>query len=392
MAPSITSPVNPQTQSCQRRLDRSSITLFKLRQRRVSTVNLQNRLPTTPPPVSLSEHKKEVSDSFSLAISEDTTTSTNNSTIQQGHTKGQAHFVGRLQIDLPVLSLTQEHLELPITPPLSLSSHSMPSSVATTPSPPLHTDYADGYMYPWNSSSASPLDETQFHSITTVDPIEIKSQLSVSSSLEDDLFHLYFERIHPSFPVLSLDCRHSTPLCLHYAILALSSLHYYDQQQYQPYMTGLSQRYYDKACKYLNSHGMNDIVSAQTLLILYKYHETLGQSHDQLLERTRWVLDYVSRAMDDHQEDEWLCRLKWIAYLCHFGGSDTLTVTWEDPPLIRLPSLLSSEQHDQDQINTISQLIDTIHTANIYTSAMQSLCTPADDHWTFRRPPDSPSL
>jgi hypothetical protein len=267
----------------------------------------------------------------------------------------------------------------------------MPSSAATTPSPPLHTDYAEGNMYPWSSNSDFSLDETQFQSVTMVDPIEIKNQSSVSNCLEDDLLHLYFERIHSSFPVLSLDCRHSTPLCLHYAILALSSLHYCSQEHHQPCMTGLSQSYYDKACTYLNSHGTNDIVSAQTLLILYKYHETLGQPHGQLLERTRWALDYVSRTRDDHQDDEWLCRLRWIAYLCHFG-SDTLNVTWEAPPLIRLPCLLSSEQHDQDQINTISQLIDTIHTANIYTSAMQSLCTPADDHWPFGHPLDSPSL
>ncbi|KAI8337749.1 hypothetical protein BC941DRAFT_513584 [Chlamydoabsidia padenii] len=381
-------PSIPSASSCQvsvneksgyEKLNRRHHSIKLNQRRRVPMVSRQNR--TASPRSSSSINKYEVS----IDLSDES----DSQSFEDTATQGSTHFVGQWKIELPDIYLQQEETELPITPPLSLLSHSISSSAATTPS--LHTDYADGYIYPWNSNAAPSHDETPLHSVSLMDPIEIKPQLLASSSsstitLESNLFHLYFERIHHSFPVLSLNLRHSAPSCIKYAILALSSLYYYDQ--HQPSTMNLSHEYYIKALTHLHARGINDLISAQTLLILYKYHETLGQPNEPFLEHASSVLEHYSRttvdAANDYQDNEWLCRLLWIVYLCHFNGSSsTLCSTWEDPPTIRLPCLLPSEQHDQDQVKAVSQLIDTIHTANIYTTAMQSLCLSPDDHWTL---------
>lgn len=168
-----------------------------------------------------------------------------------------------------------------------------------------------------------------------------------------DLFELYFEKIHPSFPVLP----HPLPLKLRSAplgdaIQAVALLHTATTIE-------LGQEYSTKAWEGMQARGTDDLVTAQTLLVLYKYYETIGEEARSVLESAQAILETLQ------QDDEWVCRLQWIVYLNQ--GS------WRDPPLIRLPCVLRCEQ--EDQAKAIALLLENIQMACVYTSAMQSLAT-----------------
>ncbi|ORZ08297.1 hypothetical protein BCR42DRAFT_396704 [Absidia repens] len=177
--------------------------------------------------------------------------------------------------------------------------------------------------------------------------------------------------------------------------MALSSL-YYHQQPITPTSSSsiskLANGYYNKAWTIIQSRGTNDLVSAQTLLLLYKYHETIGEAKSSLLESIQTILGqhqqnvscFGSGVDNGDDNEEWICRIYWIVYLHQYNAT---TTTWKNPPMIRLPCLLPSEQHDNEQEKTISQFLDSIHIACVYTSAMQNLALAADDESWSSNPP-----
>ncbi|ORZ08326.1 hypothetical protein BCR42DRAFT_495436 [Absidia repens] len=300
-----------------------------------------------------------------------------------------------LHVDLPVLCLQKEECpSLPITPPLSLSSPSMLSSTETTPSPPVNMDYAYGTTFPWESSASScPNMEISMHSVNGVDPVKNDSKLSLSPNmLEHDLFKIYLQHIHPLYPVFpasALNQPHTLPLCLQYAIMALSLLYC---QLHAPPSVHMAHDYYNKSSEALQLHLSSDIVTVQTLLILYKYHETTGTAvtHEYFLNSAQTILEQLATPSfmnhHDNEKKEWICRLQWIVFIHQFGKPSTLDGSWRDPPIIRMPCLLPSEQHDTIQIIAISKLLDAIHITNAYSSAIQSLCISVEDPWAQRNP------
>ncbi|CAO3596473.1 unnamed protein product [Absidia cylindrospora] len=260
--------------------------------KRKSRLFQQRRSQTSPPPhFNQSQHHS----TLSLTVPE----SSYNSTIL--YPRSENDNAPHLHVDLPVLCLQKEtYLSLPITPPLSLSS----PSTETTPSPPVNMDHAYGTTFPWESSASScPNIEISMHSITRVDPVKNDSSLS-PNMLEHDLFKIYLQHIHPLYPVLSasiLNRPHTLPLCLQYAIMALSLLYY------QPHATSsihIAHDYYNKSSAALQSHMSSDIFIVQTLLILYKYHETMGEdvTHEFFLESAQTILEQL--AMNHHDNEK----------------------------------------------------------------------------------------
>jgi hypothetical protein len=291
----------------------------------------------------------------------------NNNTSQSTVTQGEHHLVGHLRLNLPVLCVQKEYNQailthlpsLPVASPPLLSSHS-------TSSPPFFRNHANGAAtFQWktlNSDPAYPNLEISMHSVSLVDPASYLStacsSTATDSSLEVGLFEHYFKKIHPTFPVLphplSLKLRSSA---LGDAIKAVALL---------PSAHALAQEYSTKAWEGMQSRGIDDLVTAQTLLVLSKYYETIGEEASSrrsvLLASAQAILATLP------QDDEWVCRLQWIIYL-NQGA-------WRDPPLIRLPCVLRCEQ--DDQAKAIALLLENIHIACVYTSAMQSL---AGDPW-----------
>ncbi|CAO3596497.1 unnamed protein product [Absidia cylindrospora] len=340
-------------------------------------------------------------------------------------TQEDNHLVGHPLFNLPVRCEQNQQKQqqqqqqekcpvplIPATPPLLLSSHSTAlssssssSSPTATPSPPLCTNYACDATFPWKASKSSYEYSKKaifMHSLSHMDPV--KSNYQPPSYLlqpsELDLLKNYFSQIHPCYPALPkriLKYQHDIPFCLRYAIMALSSL-YYHQQPITPTSSSsistLANDYYNKAWRIIQSRGINDLVSAQTLLLLYKYHETIGEVKTSLLESTQAILgqhqqniSFFGSGDDDNGDDneEWICRLCWIVYLHQYNAATT--TTWKNPPMIRLPCLLPSEQDDNEQEKTISQFLDSIHVACVYTSAMQNLAVSADDEPWSSNPP-----
>ncbi|KAI8335417.1 hypothetical protein BC941DRAFT_472069 [Chlamydoabsidia padenii] len=252
---------------------------------------------------------------------------TTDNTSQSIVTQEEHHLVGHLRLNLPVLQ--KDH------------------------SAPLEINHATSFQWE-NSNSDIPNLEISMHSVSLVEPVV-------------DLFQLYFDRVHPTFPVLPkhiLTHRQHLPLCLGYAIMAVALL----------YQTiDRAQEYNTKAWKCMQSRGTNDLVSVQTLLVLYKYHETLsGENIVSFLHSAQAILDHY---IVEEKDQEWACRLQWITYVQQLNHG----VTWKESPLIRLPCLLPCELEDDDQVKAISQLLETIHMTCVYTSAIQSLG--AVDSW-----------
>jgi hypothetical protein len=286
----------------------------------------------------------------------------NNNNSQSTVTQGEHHLVGHLRLNLPVFCVQKEYNQAILTHPPSLPVASPPLlSSHSTSSPPFFRNHANGAAtFQWktsNSDLAGPNLEISMHSVSLVDPASYLSTACSSTATDSSLGLLehYFEKIHPTFPVLPhpLPLRLRSPsLPLGDAIKAVALLPH-----------DLAQEYSTKAWEGMQSRGIDDLITAQTLLVLSKYYETIDdEARRSMLASAQAILETLP------QDDEWVCRLQWIIYLNQ--GS------WRDPPLIRLPCVLKCEQ--EDQAKAIGLLLENIHMACVYSSAMQSL---AGDPW-----------
>ncbi|KAI9317474.1 hypothetical protein BX666DRAFT_2026755 [Dichotomocladium elegans] len=159
----------------------------------------------------------------------------------------------------------------------------------------------------------------------------LNSPLSLSAleNLENSLYEEYFITVHPLYPVLddfSGDIRaavHAMPVHQRSSLLALVCNLIY------PELVPLANLYAQTAESSLGAAAV-DLTSAQTLLLLYHYHETLAHSTpNEISSQSSSRHGYLKRASDIlsllSQDDCNVLRVRWLFYLhiCWGGYADT---------------------------------------------------------------------
>lgn len=186
-----------------------------------------------------------------------------------------------------------------------------------------------------------------------------------SHQFKQDLFHIYFEHVHPFFPVLNrlyvLQSSEALPLSLQWSIMAIA-LHFTDNQYQNTHM--LAATFHNHASLQLDTTP--DLLTIQTLLLLYKYQEIITPVGTSL---PTIALEYLKQAQTMLPEeqgspwtttDEFLCRANWILFIT-VSLNNTTDERWRDLQCAapcRPPTISDTEQCDINITYNLIHLID----------------------------------
>ncbi|KAI7904025.1 uncharacterized protein BX663DRAFT_353029 [Cokeromyces recurvatus] len=225
------------------------------------------------------------------------------------------------------------------------------------------------------------------HITSTIDEIP-----SYSKQTEYELFHTFFNYVHPFYPILdsfqilqSLQCDSKPiPNALKWAIMAIA-LHF--TQHYQKGSSAtLATIYYHQAYLLLD-HSSPSLSSLQTLLLLYKFEELMTPVGASL---STVALSYLYKALDMLKnllqeqtgltdmwtiKDEFICRNGWILFII-ITTSSNADERWRElledcPTPSRLPSLIEREHYNKGEFDTACNLIHLINITLLYSRVIR---------------------
>lgn len=222
-----------------------------------------------------------------------------------------------------------------------------------------------------------------------------------SLQLESKLFSIYFQQVHPAFPVLlkqSVLNIHSQDRLLlskllRYAIMTIAC-HFYPKTASTPYNyphnqdvssnnTTAANCFYDIARKELDATAYTkklDVV--QSLLLLYKHNEIMYKDGTRYLEQAQEIASQLSSVVP--QQQEMINRTRWVLFGI-IGLSSLSDPRYSamykriDLP-VELPQALQEEIKDdnsaQQHVNRFAQIANL---SVLYSHTVQSLitCSPA---------------
>lgn len=206
-----------------------------------------------------------------------------------------------------------------------------------------------------------------------------------SISLETKLFELYFDHVHPAYPVLlkqSIMNIHSQDRLLlsrslRYAIMALGSHHF-------PSNTLPS--FYSVARQEISTLTPR-LDSVQTLLLLYKHDEIHTSSGHGIyfLERAQKMIGQIQSLIPQHQE--MINRARWILFgSIGFSNLSDLNFnklyTMIDLPL-ELPQALAEELDENDTCSAhfhVNRFAQIANLSVLYSHTVQSMITGSTCH------------
>ncbi|KAI8367874.1 hypothetical protein EDC96DRAFT_480121 [Choanephora cucurbitarum] len=224
-----------------------------------------------------------------------------------------------------------------------------------------------------------------------------------SLAFESQLFQVYFDYVHPVFPVLleqSVKHIHSQdqmllPRALRYAIMALAC-HFLPHpsasftpglmtDKWHHHNTALY--FYKEAVKEIDrgrSSGFHParLDIAQALLLLYKYQEMVQQSVQgiQHLEDAQHILCRIQATIP--QQQEMLIRVRWVVISCIYLGNlsnKRLSQLYNRVQLPdELPKALSEEMEDSNTpasvtLQRINQFDQLLNLSLLYSHTIQTL-------------------
>ncbi|KAI8095736.1 hypothetical protein BDF21DRAFT_406600 [Thamnidium elegans] len=224
-------------------------------------------------------------------------------------------------------------------------------------------------------------------------PTKPNNNSEPSISLESKLFKLYFDNVHPAYPVLlkqSILNIHSQDrflLCrgLRYAIMALAC-HYFPTYTL-PTSLPTSTYFYDIARHEVSSLTPR-LDTVQTLLLLYKHDEIHTSSKHGIyyLERAQEMIGQIQSLIPQHQE--MINRARWVLF-GSIGFSNLSDLSFNklytkiSLPL-ELPQALSEEELDENEtcsaqhhLNRFSQIANL---SVLYSHTVQSMITGSTGH------------
>lgn len=202
-----------------------------------------------------------------------------------------------------------------------------------------------------------------------------------------ELFDTYFTHVHPFFPILD---RFYITQALQYDSDLLPASFRWSVKAVALYFTqhtSLAASYYHQASIQLDQNTPN-LLSLQTLFILYKYQELITPVGAPLSAAAVGYLKeiqiMIQQLKQQTMNDEFLNRAGWILYII-VSMSSTADERWRvlfDKCIAptRLPSLTESEQYDKGELNTTCNLIHLVNIAQLYS---QTLCLISDQSTLF---------
>ncbi|KAK4521767.1 uncharacterized protein ATC70_004302 [Mucor velutinosus] len=235
-----------------------------------------------------------------------------------------------------------------------------------------------------------------------INSLDINNFQEPSLQLESKLFSIYFQQVHPAFPVLlkqSVLNIHSQDRLLlsktlRYAIMTIAC-HFYPKTASTPYdyphnqdvssnNTAAANYFYDIARKELDTATFTkklDVV--QSLLLLYKHTEIMYKDGTRYLEQAQDLVSQISSIMP--QQQEMINRTRWILFGI-IGLSNLSDVRYStmykriDLP-DELPQALQEEIKDdnsaQQHVNRFAQIANL---SVLYSHTVQSLITCSTPH------------
>lgn len=196
--------------------------------------------------------------------------------------------------------------------------------------------------------------------------------------MEKDLLQIYFDNVHPFYPVLDRFYIHqfsrTLPKALKFAIMAVA-VHFTLYEDAQTMATA----FYHHATLHLD-HTPN-LLNIQTLLLLYKFQEIItpvGLSPSvvavNFLKEIQTMLIHQQKKENDAVTEEYLCRTGWITFVVvsFCSPSDD---RWQ--PLMnscvqpsRFPALTEHEQYDKSELNIVCNLFHLVQFAVLFSQTV----------------------
>lgn len=195
-----------------------------------------------------------------------------------------------------------------------------------------------------------------------------------SQQFKQDLFHIYFANVHPFFPILdrfyTLQSIDSLPISLQWSIIAVA-LHFTENQFQDAHLLAATFCYHAS----IQLDQSSDLFTAQTLLLLYKFHEIITPIGAPI---STVAIDYLKQAqhiIQQQQNDELYCRVNWILFITITLGSaaderwrnlqNTITIP------TRYPTITEPEQYDKDTFHIISNLVHLSYITVLYSKIVR---------------------
>lgn len=213
-----------------------------------------------------------------------------------------------------------------------------------------------------------------------------------SKQIEQELFDIYFNYVHPFFPVLDkyytlqslkFDSE-SLPLSLKWAVMSIVLSRFSNYHQDSSTIANL---YHQHAINQLQH--IPNLVTVQTLLLLYKYQEMISPVGVPIASTTIGYLKEAQSILMELQKsqeqkgniwtvnDEFICRSGWILFIILALGNTaddrwrTMLQYCQTP--FRMPTITETEPYDRVELNTTCNLIHLIDTALLYSQAICSI-------------------
>lgn len=232
--------------------------------------------------------------------------------------------------------------------------------------------------------------------------LDINSFQEPSLQLESKLFDIYFQHVHPAFPVLlkqSVLNIHSQDRLLlsktlRYAIMTIAC-HFYPETASTPYAyphnqdvssnnTAAASYFYDIARKELEATAFTkklDVV--QSLLLLYKHNEIMYKDGTRYLEQAQDLVSQISSMVP--QQQEMINRTRWVLFgiigLSNLSDSRYSYMYKKVDLPVELPQALQEEIKDdnsaQQHVNRFAQIANL---SVLYSHTVQSLITCSTTH------------
>lgn len=213
-----------------------------------------------------------------------------------------------------------------------------------------------------------------------------------SKQIEQEIFDIYFSYVHPFFPVLDkyytlqslkFDTE-SLPLSLKWAVMSIVLSRFSNYHQDSSTIASL---YHQHAINQLQH--IPNLVTVQTLLLLYKYQEMIAPVGAPIASTTIGYLKEAQSILMELQKsqeqkgniwtvnDEFICRSGWILFIILALGNTaddrwrTMLQYCQTP--FRMPTVTETEPYDRVELNTTCNLIHLIDTALLYSQSISSI-------------------
>lgn len=223
-----------------------------------------------------------------------------------------------------------------------------------------------------------------------------------SLQLESKLFSIYFQQVHPAFPVLlkqSVLNIHSQDRLLlsktlRYAIMTIAC-HFYPKTASTPYdyphnqdvssnNTAAADYFYDIARKELGTAPfVKKLDVVQSLLLLYKHNEIMYKDGTRYLEQAQDLVSQISSVVP--QQQEMINRTRWVLFgiigLSNLSDARYSAMYKRIDLPVELPQALQQEIKDdnsaQQHVNRFAQIANL---SVLYSHTVQSLITCSTAH------------